>query len=197
MGRKKYIISGPVIEKAVDNLEVVYREYIKYIGLNVKIYNFPEEISKILLQAYKAENALRYKGVSLMNFTSLISDIWLNFGNYLARYGFVAYKDGKNGGYWGVCYDGNYSKPDVVQFLRKSLKYSLNRSLNNESVLILLFLTNKIEFEVRRYVDHYSINIEPKERESDAWKKVKDKILSDEDLESRWLVIANLCKKLM
>lgn len=127
MGKRVFITKKEARE-IVNNLRFAYHDYGRHLGLDVKIYNFPKNIQKILWESWDIFYAFQ------SYFATPIDIAWECFGGYLqTNYGLDAYQEGRNAGYWGV-YIGNNSEREVKRAIRKAFYYAFTTVFSVEKI---------------------------------------------------------------
>ncbi len=189
---KRVFITKKEAKELVNNLRFAYHDHGRHLGLNVKFYNFPLEIERILWESYKAEVAFD------IYFGTPISTVWDQFRYILEEnYGLKAYQSGRSGGYWGV-YISQYDNTErLKKIIKKAFYESFCKVFCTNAVQLLdlgreliPFGNEFISIEIFQYVNgkrEYTVDGVPE------WKEyVESQIipLFEQDSDDKWRALA-------
>ena len=147
---KRVFITKEEAKGIIDSLKFTRHDYGRHLGLNVKFYNFPENIQKILWESYKAENIFAYK--QLYYYTTPLSNMWLDFKYYLKHhYNLDASQAGRSGGYWGTYLTEYNDIKSIKKAIKKALYYAFITNFNTNCIRVFEYessLSNNDEEEI-------------------------------------------------
>lgn len=191
---KRVFITKKDAKELVNNLRFAYHDYGRHLGLNVKFYNFPLEIEKILWESYEAEVAFNIYD------STPISAVWDGFKYILEEeedYGLKAYSSGRSGGYWGTVIGKYDDEKKLKKIIRKAFYKSFCEVFCTNTVRLfdldydLIPLSGEfIYIEILQYANgkrEYTVDGVPE------WKKyIESQIipLFEQNSDDKWRVLA-------